>query len=119
MLFKSLFSGTGRAPVTDNDGIQFVKQISVPITAGGTSVVVAASTTSAATAAAVGSTTALVSIPSDCFVRKGTTPTALSDGTDQHLPGPNLYRVHGLALTDKLAFKLASGTGNVYITPGA
>lgn len=52
-----------------------------------------------------------------CFVRQGVNPTAVSDGTDQYLPANTIYRAF-VNSGNKLAFITASGTGNVYLTPG-
>ena len=59
----------------------------------------------------------LVTTDANCFVRQGTNPTALSDGTDQILLANQTYRCW-VNSGNKLAFKTASGTGTVYLTPG-
>lgn len=86
---------------------------------GGTSVKLAVSTTSAPTMQPVGNSFAVVTPDVDVFFRRGTTPVAVSDGTDQLLKANISYRLYGFSQTDKLAFITASGTGNVYISPGA
>lgn len=62
-----------------------------------------------------------VTIVSDTnvFVRMGLNPTAVSDGTDQILLANQQYRIIPIIPGYKLAFILATGTGNVYITPEA
>jgi hypothetical protein len=93
-----------------------VVEITSQVLAGGTSQKVATSTTSAQSAA-VGSTTVDVVVDALTFVRRGSNPTALSDGTDQVLIPNKLYRMVGHLATDKFAFIVPSGTGNAYITP--
>lgn len=103
-----------------------ITEISMEILSGGQSQKVAISTASAATAAITAAQipTGRVVIPAvvtpdvDCFVRRGAAPTAVSDGTDQLLKAGNAYRCE-MGLGDKLAFITASGSGNVYFTPGA
>jgi hypothetical protein len=107
-----------------------ITEISVEVLSGGQSIKIATSTTSApagGTTAATLPTNAVKGAPisylvtpdATCFVRKGTgTVTAVSDGTDQIMLANNSYRVE-LMEGEKLAFILASGTGNVYMTPGA
>ena len=92
--------------------------ISCQVKAGGDSVKIALSTTSAQTAALT-STSYLVTPDTTCFVRAGANPTALSNGTDQILIANNSYRIVPINPGDKMAFILASGTGNVYLTPDA
>jgi hypothetical protein len=53
------------------------------------------------------------------FVRMGLNPTAVSDGTDQILLANQQYRIIPIIPGYKIAFILAIGTGNVYITPEA
>lgn len=93
------------------------REISLIANAGNTSQAVSMSTTSAQSAAMPGNS-ALVSPSVDCFMRQGDDPTALATGVDQFLFGGFAYRVKTNP-GQKLAFKLASGTGTVYITPGA
>jgi hypothetical protein len=49
----------------------------------------------------------------------GLNPTAVSDGTDQILLANQQYRIIPIIPGYKIAFILAIGTGNVYITPEA
>lgn len=94
---------------------------SLNILEGGQSSTLAISTTSAQSAAfafpAAPAGYVLITVDVNCFVRQGTNPTALSDGTDQILLANNTYRAF-VNNGNKLAFKTASGTGNVYMTPG-
>ena len=53
----------------------------------------------------------------NCFVRQGTNPTAVSDGTDQILFAGNQYRVSPCIPGNRFAFITSSGAGNVYLTP--
>lgn len=92
--------------------------IATDITAdnGGRSQQLAISTTSARSTA-VNANTCLVHATTACFFRQGrSAPTALSDGTDMFLPANVTFRV-SMVKGDMLAFKTATGTGTVYITP--
>lgn len=60
----------------------------------------------------------LVTLDVAGFIRKGTNPTAVADGTDQYVPANTPFRVE-LMDGERLAAILASGTGNMYFTPGA
>lgn len=94
-----------------------VQEISIIVDEGGRSQAVAISSTSAQSA--VIKTNEIIATPTvDVFVRQGANPTATSDGTDTFLLASTSYR---LAVTpgNKLAFKTASATGTVYLTPGA
>lgn len=94
---------------------------SLNILEGGQSSSVAISTTSAQSAAlsfpAAQAGYVLVTTDTNCFVRQGTNPTALSNGTDQILLANQTYRCW-VNSGNKLAFITASGTGTVYLTPG-
>ena len=103
---------------TDSEGRVLTKEASVSASAGGTSQKVAMSTVSAQSAA-INAQVALVSPTEDCFVREGSNPTALSDGTDQFLFGGFTYRIAMSDGANRLAFIMASGSGTVYITPAA
>jgi hypothetical protein len=101
-----------------DDGAAHVQSQSIVVLTGGQSAAVSISTTSAQSAAIT--TPSVVVTPTvDCFFRQGANPTALSDGTDQILLATNSYRLSGIVSGNKLAFITASGTGTVYITPGA
>jgi hypothetical protein len=101
-------------------------EISLDLNAGGTSQKLAISAASAQSAAAAASSTENKGAPisyvitpdSNCFVRKGANPTALSDGTDQLLIANQSYRVQ-LMDGEKMAFITTAAAGFVYITPRA
>lgn len=101
-------------------------EYSADILSGGQSQKVALSTTSAQSTAITAPSghpagtpvPVLVLCDVPAFVRRGSNPAALNDGTDQILAAGTHYRVSVMS-GEKLAFILASGTGNAYITPGA
>lgn len=103
-----------------------ITEVTVEITAGGTSQKLAISGASAQSAAAAAGTTEnkgapikyLITPDVTCFVRKAANPTALADGTDQILLANNTYRVE-LMDGEKLAFITSGAAGFVYITPRA
>lgn len=100
-----------------------IQEISLSLGEPGTSQALAISSTSAQSAAitptsAVSPATVVVTPTVDCFVRQGTNPTAVSDGTDMFLLASSSYRL-SLPRGNKLAFKTVSSSGTVYITPGA
>lgn len=70
-----------------------------------------------AQSAAIPSDNVLVYATTDCFVRQGSNPTALSDGTDQFVPAFSLFRL-SIRRGSHLAFISTGGTGLVYLTPG-
>jgi hypothetical protein len=82
---------------------------------GGRSQSVAISTVSAQSAAMTADTCVLYS-SAECFVRQGSNPTAVSNGTDLHIPANTLIRL-SIIPGNKLAFITATGTGTVYLTP--
>jgi hypothetical protein len=92
--------------------------ISAQILSGGQSQKVALTTASAQSAALTGYQYILTP-DVNCFVRLGVNPTAVSDGTDQILLANQTYRIFPIVPGQKFAFILATGTGNVYITPDA
>ena len=94
------------------------KELSLTITTGGGSQAVSISSTSAQSAAITASSV-LVCVTAACFVRRGSNPTALSNGTDQYLPADTLLRIDGWSSGEKLAFVTTGATGSAYITPGA
>lgn len=96
------------------------REVSIKVSEGGDSQRVAISTTSAQSAAFSGSGGVdMICTPDvDCFVRQGSNPTALADGTDQMLLGGNTYRLSGIVNGNKLAFITISGSGYVYLSPG-
>lgn len=101
-----------------------INEISIELTAGGTSQKLAISGASAQSAAAAVTSAEskgapvkyLVTPDTTCFVRKGSNPTAVADGTDQILLANNTYRVE-LMDGEKMAFITGGGGGFVYITP--
>lgn len=103
-----------------------ITEISMDALAGGTSSKVALSTTSAQGPVIANPTNHPKGMPVKClvtldatgFLRKGTSPTAVSDGTDQILLANNTYRIE-LMEGERVAAILASGTGNMYFTPAA
>ena len=114
---KKSESGTDRRIRCDDDGNAFVTENSIQILSGGQTNAVAISTTSAQSAA-ITEEKVLVYSTVFCFARQGTNPTALSNGTDQPIPAETLIRVP-VTSGNKLAFITATGSGTVYITPGA
>ena len=92
----------------------------IPIGAGGLSQAVSVSTTSAQSAVVASQTDPVyynVWATVECFCRMGTNPIALSNGTDQFIPAELLFRVGPIPYGYRLAFKTATGTGTVYLTP--
>jgi hypothetical protein len=99
-------------------GAVYVQAQSIVALTGGQSAAVAISAVSAQSAA-ITMPSVVVTPTVDCFFRQGANPTALSNGTDQILLATNSYRISGIVSGNKLAFITASGSGTVYITPGA
>lgn len=94
---------------------QDIRQVSMSVGAGGTSQVVNFSTSTQSTALTCDH--AIVTCTTDCFVRSGSNPTALSDGTDRFLVGGVPYRL-AVIKGEKLAFiGVSSASGKAYITP--
>lgn len=93
-------------------------EISALVSEGGRSQAVSISTTSAQSSAFTNDDCVLVTTTAATFVRGGTDPTALSDGTDLYLLPDVAYRLR-IQKGWKLAFKTPSGTGTAYISPGA
>lgn len=93
------------------------QEISFALGDPGLSQALSISSTSAQSAV-INATSVVVTPTIDCFVRQGSNPTALSDGTDMFLLGQIAYRL-SLPRGNKLAFKTVSASGTVYITPGA
>jgi hypothetical protein len=91
--------------------------ISCQVLSGGQSSKVAVSSTSAQSVALT-CANCLVTPDVDVFVRMGTNPTAVADGTDQILLAGNTYRIQPIIPGYKLAF-VSTGSGNVYLTPDA
>lgn len=103
-----------------------IVNIAAEALSGGQSVKVALSTTSAQGPVVSLPTNHPEGVPVKClitldaagFIRKGTNPTAVSDGTDQYVPANTPFRVE-LMKNERVAAILATGTGNMYFTPGA
>ena len=93
-----------------------IKTRSFKVLTGGQSSSVSISGTSAQSAAFT-SGECVVTPTVDCFVRQGSNPTALANGTDQILLGGNQYRIEGISNSNKLAFITSGSTGTVYISP--
>lgn len=98
--------------------MSYPKEPSLSANDGGTSQTIAISTASAASTALT-SDTVLIYSTINCFMRRGVTPVALSGGTDQFIASNSYLRIDNIRSGDKLAFITASGTGSVYLTPGA
>jgi hypothetical protein len=95
-----------------------VRDISIKIDSGGASEDLAISGVSAQSAA-ITAGEALVTPTVDCFVRQGSNPTALADGTDIFLLANVSVRLSGILNGYKLAFITSGAAGTVYISPGA
>lgn len=101
-------------------------EISIEILSGGQSSLISISTTSAQGPVVVAPTNHPANVPVkclitptvDCYVRQGSNPTALSDGTDQILKANLTYRTEILP-GNRIAAITASGTGSINFTPGA
>jgi hypothetical protein len=75
-------------------------------------------TTSSAQSTAITTPTVLVTSTVSCFIRQGTNPTALSNGTDQYIPANTTMRLVGITSGNKIAV-IGTGSGALYISPGA
>jgi hypothetical protein len=104
----------------DDDGNLLISEISIRALSGGQSDKVSLSTVSAQTTkqTIIDAEKVAVFCEFNVFFREGSDPTALSDGTDQIIPGGVWTRITKTP-GYKLAFILATGIGAVYITPGA
>lgn len=87
------------------------------ISTGGTSQAIAVSTSSAQSAVIQSAGFVVITPTVDVFCRRGPSPVALADGTDQILLAGFSYRVAGLVAGDRIAF-IASVAGTVYLTAG-
>lgn len=85
---------------------------------GGLAQKIAVSSTSAQSAALT-TPTVVLHTDVDVYVRQGSNPTAVSDGTDIFVPSGAYVRLVGIQPGNKLAFKTASASGSVHLTPGA
>ena len=96
---------------------EHVFEESMKVLNGGTSYAISISATSAQSAAILNDNAVAYSTV-DCWIRQGTNPTALANGTDQFLPGLVQMRLVDIEPGNKIAF-VAGGAGTVYLTPGA
>lgn len=102
-----------------------IVQISAEALGGATSAKITTSTTSAQGPVVSLGTNQLDGTPIKCLItcdvltfgRKGSNPTALSDGTDQAFVANVPYIVE-LMEGERMAFIVPTSTGNVYFTPG-
>ncbi len=94
-----------------------VSEESFTLYSGGISQQVAMTTASAQSSVITNSKTLYVVATAACFVRQGTNPTAVSDGTDQYIPANVPMRLAGFATGNRLACIVPTGTGTLYITP--
>ena len=79
---------------------------------------VSVSTSSAASSNAIEATEAYVYSTVECFIVKGATPTA-TVAAGLPVPANVPMRVAGLKPTDKIAAIASTGSGTLYIRPGA
>lgn len=95
------------------------KETSLGIGAGGNAQLVSLSTASVMSSA-INSDVAVIYATAACFARSGSSPTAVSDGTDQYIPALTFLRIN-IDKGSKLGLINAAGasSGAVYITPGA
>lgn len=103
--------------IVDGFGNDPAKEISLGIGSGGSSQLVSLSTASVSSAA-IHSDTCVIYATANCFVRQGSAPTAVSDGTDQFIPASTFLRLR-IDKGNKLGLINAAGAsaGAVYITP--
>lgn len=90
-------------------------ETSLVVLSGGQSQKLAISTSSA-TSAAIPSNSVVIFADTQCFMRRGS--GALSTGVDQIVPANTLLRVD-IPVGSTIAFITATGSGYVYISPGA
>lgn len=95
----------------------YTQDLSFIVDEGGRSQALAISSTSAQSAT-LNTDYVIVTLTTPAFVRQGSNPTALSDGTDIYLLADVTYRLN-VKRGNKLAFKTVSSTGTAYITQGA
>lgn len=77
----------------------------------------AVSSTSAQSAA-LESTSCVVYSDVDCYVRQGSNPTAVADGSDQFIPAGAFVQLAGITKGNKLAF-IGNQTGLVHLCRGS
>ena len=95
--------------------------ISNQILPGGQSQKIATSTVAASSTSLVGVSQVTLICDTNTFVRMGPpgSTVALNNGTDQMLLANQQYRIIPIISGYVLSFILATGTGNVYLTPEA
>ena len=98
-------------------GLVETVQQSLNLDEGGRSETVSMSTTSAQSSV-ITSGHVVLSVDTACYIRQGSSPTAVSTGADQYILADTMYRVK-VKSGNKIAFILGTGTGTAYITPGA
>lgn len=106
------------AVVSTNQNLVTAREQSIEVLTGGQSESVAISSTSAQSAVINTGDVVIVSTV-DCFIRQGTSPTALSDGTDQFILANVAFRLTGIVKGSKIAAKTSAASGTLYISPGA
>ena len=95
----------------------YVFEESIKVLNGGESAAVSISASSAQSAALLTNRVVIYSTVA-CWIRQGSNPTALSNGTDQYIPAETMMRLTDITPGNKIAF-IAGSAGTVYITPGA
>ena len=90
----------------------------VPPSGSATGQSVSISTSSAASSNAVGATSAYIYSTVECFIVKGSAPTA-TVAAGLPIPANVPMRIAGLKVDDKIAAITSTGTGTLYIRPGA
>lgn len=113
---KSRFNGNSWVQISTG-GAGHVKADSIVTTAGGQSNKITVSSSSAQSVA-INSNRMTFYSTVDGFIRFGSNPTALSNGTDDFIPSGNKLRVSGLVSGEKFAFITTGGGGTLYYTPG-
>lgn len=93
------------------------REVSIVVDDGGRSQALSISSTSAQSAV-INADYVLVTLTTPAFVRQGSSPTAVADGTDIYLLADLTYRLN-IRRGNRLAFRTSGGTGTAYITPGA
>lgn len=91
------------------------QETSIVVNEGGRSSLLSAVTTSQQSAV-MNADYVYVFATAACFVRQGSNPTAVTDGTDIYIPANTPLRLN-ITRGNKLAFA-ASSSANIYLTPG-
>ena len=92
-----------------------VTNIGLNVGTGGNGEKVVMSIASAAMAQPLGAGNFIIVVDALCFVRRGAAPVAVVD-VDQVLTPNILHRCSGALATDRLAFIMATGTGNAWVS---